>query len=126
MIRIQTFLKEKQFLLDLSDSCFGHKRHQTIPVWRLKRQISDPFSLRESCSDYRIALTISHRGCRSLTLRAVGCHGTCHSRSVPEWDFENEELQFIFKYCTWSKNRDTYLLLDRNICPHRQSYKSGY
>ena len=67
------------------------------------------FSPLETCHQKEIVSILRPQGCAARVVRSSACEGTCHSRSVPQWDVERQELRRV-TYCTCCK-------------PHRLSYK---
>lgn len=67
------------------------------------------FSPSETCHQKEIVSILRPQGCVARVVRSSACEGTCHSRSVPQWDVERQELRRV-TYCTCCK-------------PHRLSYK---
>lgn len=67
------------------------------------------FSPLETCRQKEIVNILRPRGCVARLIHSSACEGTCHSRSVPQWDVDRQELRRV-TYCTCCK-------------PHQLSYK---
>lgn len=75
-----------------SHSCFEVEEM----ILRPKRQ---QYSSSETCSLNLVGLSLSHHGCQPKVVTATACRGTCHSRAVPEWRYEEQAVRLV-NYCT--------------------------
>lgn len=71
-----------------------------------KRSAVSTMSSLGNCQRRLARMTLSPPGCFPKTIVVLGCHGSCHSRSVPEWSFEKQEVEMI-DYCTCCEPRET-------------------
>ena len=76
------------------------------------------FSPTETCRQKNLIRVLRPPGCLPRTVRSSACQGTCHSRAVPQWSMERQEMRLV-SYCTCCKpHRLTYRRV-RFRCPGR-------
>lgn len=78
-------------MLIVGNNCFRMKQ-----TFKIKRQ---QYSSSESCAMGLIGVSLTHPGCQSKRVIATACRGTCHSRAVPEWRYEEQVVRLVH-YCT--------------------------
>lgn len=86
------------FILEfiLSFLCSRYNCFKIEETFRSKRQ---QYSTTETCSLELIGLPFSHPGCERKVVIATACRGTCHSRAVPEWRYEDQAVRLV-NFCT--------------------------
>lgn len=67
--------------------------------WYCDPNASMQYSSSETCSLNLVGLSLSHHGCQPKVVTATACRGTCHSRAVPEWRYEDQAVRLV-NYCT--------------------------
>lgn len=60
---------------------------------------ANQYSASETCQRRLIAITLIKPGCTPKRVLSSACKGTCHSRSIPEWQYAEQHVTMI-KYCT--------------------------
>ncbi|KAK7109247.1 hypothetical protein V1264_013322 [Littorina saxatilis] len=76
------------------------------------------FSASETCQQLEVVKVLQPPDCVRRVVRSQSCQGTCHSRSVPQWDVERQELRRV-AYCTCCKPHSMTYRRIRFRCPGR-------
>ena len=92
MVLVITMYMPCDILSSLMDTRSGQR--VAIPEDRIPKP--------ETCKTHPTVVKLTHSGCVPKLVRTYSCRGRCHSRAIPEWDVENEQVHMI-EHCTCCK-----------------------
>jgi hypothetical protein len=72
----------------------------------------------ESCEQQDVGLILRPWGCIPHRVVVSACLGTCHSRSVPQWDIEGQQVRHV-NYCSCCKPHRVATIRINFRCPGR-------
>ncbi|KAL8577547.1 hypothetical protein ACOMHN_044227 [Nucella lapillus] len=77
------------------------------------------FSAMETCQQHELMHVLRPPGCLRRVVRTSSCQGTCHSRSVPHWNIDLQQLRHV-AYCTCCKPHQLSYRRTQFRCPGRR------
>ena len=113
---IFTVLKQGVLLLIICLTLVKGTNYGVLPANHADRHTY--FSPSETCRPRHTQITVRLTGCLPKRLHVFACHGTCHSRNVPEWIYEEQELRMV-EYCTCCQPHIRRYRQLEFICPGR-------